>query len=181
MHEFLYNPEQLKNPREEDIKKALASFKYMYDKQSGEHLLIHAKNITGQLRSQAISQYASIIGTNSTVRNHLAAIQHRIANSHDIVAEGRDMGSAIFPHAHIKFFLTASLDVRAARWQKDQKAKGKDLSFDEARKEVQIRDERDTARAIAPLVIPEGALIIDDSELDQQQVLKQMMQHVEIT
>jgi CMP/dCMP kinase len=179
VHDFFYNPEQLKNPREQDVQKALAGFIYRYDKQSGEQLMIHNKIITQELRSQAISQYASIIATNMMVRNALAKLQHSIANSHNIVAEGRDMGSAIFPNAHIKFFLTAALDVRAKRWQKDQKTKGKDVSFDEACNEVEIRDERDTTRAVAPLIIPEGAIILDDSNLNQEQVLEKMLQEIE--
>lgn len=179
VHDFLYNPEQLKNPREQDVKKALVGFKYSYDKQTGEQLMVNGKTITQELRSQAISQYASIIGTNMMVRSALAELQHRIANSHDLVAEGRDMGLAIFPNAQIKFFLTASLDVRADRWQKDQQIKGKDISLDEARNEIKIRDERDTTRIMAPLVVPEGAIIIDDSSLNQQQVLQKMISFVQ--
>ncbi len=180
VHDFLYNPEQLKNPREGDIKQALNNFEYCYDAQNNEQLFVNKINITQELRSQAISQYASIIGTNMMVRDALAALQHQIAEHHNLIAEGRDMGSAIFPHASIKFFLTASLEVRAQRWQKDQWAKGKEISLDHATHEIKIRDERDTTRIIAPLVIPDGAIIIDDSDLDQQQVLEKMVQEIKV-
>jgi CMP/dCMP kinase len=178
VHDFLYNPEQLKNPREQDVQKALAGFKYSYDKQSGEQLLINGKALSQELRSEAISQYASIIATNMMVRSALAKLQHSIADSHDLVAEGRDIGSAIFPNAQIKFFLTASLDVRASRWQKEQKTRGKDISLDVACNEVKARDERDATRAIAPLTVPDGAIVIDDSDLNQLQMLEKMLQEI---
>ena len=178
VHDFFYTPEQLQNPREQDIKKAISQINYSYDAQNGEQLLINGKNIMQELRSQAISQYSSIIATNAQIRSALAAAQHRIADHHNLVAEGRDMGSIIFPHAKIKFFLTASLDIRAARWQQDQKAKGTEISLDEARTEIKTRDERDANRALAPLCIPEGAIIIDDSDLDKQQVLEEMVAQI---
>ncbi len=180
VHDFFYNPEELKNPREEDIAKALDthSFIYSYDANNGEQLIINGKNITHELRNQAISQYSSIIGTNLKVRAALASLQHRLADHHNLVAEGRDMGSAIFPHAHIKFYLTASLEARSIRWQKDQHAKGKLISQADARHEVKIRDDRDINRQVAPLCIPEGAIIVDDSDLDQDQVLELMMQQI---
>jgi len=180
VHDFFYTQEQIANPREQDIIKALdpRNFVYLYDQQQGEQLIVNGKNITDELRGQAISQYASILGTNMCVRAALAQLQHHIAQNHDLVAEGRDMGSAIFPHAQIKFFLTASLEVRAARWQKDQNAKGKKISLEEARKEIQTRDERDQGRAVAPLCIPDGALIIDDSEMPQQHVVQEMIQQI---
>ena len=181
VHDFLYSPELINNPREHDIVKALdpRTFVYVYNHEQGEQLFVHGKNITHELRGPTLSQYASILGTHVQVRAVLAALQHHIANDHDLVAEGRDMGSAIFPHAHIKFFLTASLEVRAARWQKDQNAKGKDISSEEARQEIQTRDDRDQSRAVAPLCIPEGALIIDDSEMPQQQVVEQMIREIQ--
>jgi cytidylate kinase len=180
VHDFFYTPDQLKNPREGDIAKALDlnNLVYSYDAQQGEQLIVNGKNITSELRSPAISQYSSIIGTNAMIRTALAAAQHRIADHYDLVAEGRDMGSVIFPNAQIKFFLTASVDVRAERWQKDQIAQGKKISLEEARGQIKIRDERDINRVLAPLCVPDGAIIIDDSAYNQQQVLEKMMHYV---
>lgn len=180
VQDFLYSPELINNPREHDIAKALdpSTFVYVYNHEQGEQLFVHGKNITHELRGQTLSQYASILGTHVSVRAALAALQHHIANNHDLVAEGRDMGSAIFPHAQVKFFLTASVEVRAARWQKDQNAKGKDLSLDQARIEIQTRDDRDQTRAVAPLCIPKGAIIIDDSHMPQQKVVDEMIQQI---
>lgn len=175
IHNFLYSPEQLKNVREQDVQNALAHLEYRYDEQAGEQLLIDGKLVTQELRSQPISEYASLIATNMMVRTALWKLLHHIADSRNLVTEGRDMGSAIFPHAQIKFFLTASLDVRAVRWQKDHSAKGKTISLEEARNEIKIRDERDISRPVAPLIIPDGAIILDDSNLNQDQVLQKMM------
>ena len=99
------------------------------------------------------------------MRRALVALQHYLADSHDLVAEGRDTGSVVFPHAPIKFFLTASIEVRAARWQKDQHAKGNHLTLAQARTAVEQRDERDYNRAHGPLCVPQGAIEIDDSLL----------------
>ncbi len=180
VHDFMYSSDLIANPVHVDIAKALdpLTFVYVYDQLQGEQLVVNGKNITQELRGQTLSQYASILGTNVQVRTALAALQHQIAARHNLVAEGRDMGSAIFPHADIKFFLTASLDVRAARWQKDQNAKGKDLSLEEARIEIQTRDDRDQSRKVAPLIIPAGAVIIDDSEMPQEAVVDEMLQKI---
>jgi len=178
VHDFLYTHEQMNNPRENDIISILnpSLFCYSYDPEKGEQLIVGGKNITHELRGQALSQYSSIIATNPVVRQKLADYQYTVAQAHNVVAEGRDMGSAIFPHASIKFFLTASLGVRASRWQHDQKKKGNDITFEQACSEIAIRDERDASRAMAPLCIPDGAIIIDDSHLTEQNVLEKMIE-----
>lgn len=180
-HEFHYDDAAMRNPRQEDIKHSLdpKRFMYRYDAQSAEQLLFDNKNITGQLRDKKITEYASLLGADLIVRNELALLQRHIADHHDLVAEGRDMGSVIFAQADVKFFLTASLLVRAGRWQHDQHAKGRDISLDEAQKEIEDRDERDTNRAIAPLIIPHNAIIIDDSNLSKEEVITLMMNHIQ--
>ena len=113
------------------------------------------------------------------MRNALAQLQHEIAGDKDIVTDGRDAGSVIFAHADIKFFLTASAEVRALRWQKNQKEIGRDISYEYALQEINERDARDTNRIIAPLQIPEGAIIIDSSHLTKEQVLQKLMQEIQ--
>ena len=177
VHEYRYQEENIMQPRKQDIEDACDELKYTYEN-NAEKLFIHGKDITHLLRENKISNYASMLGTNGSVRQYLAQLQHKIADDHDLIAEGRDTGSAIFPHAHLKFFLTASLDVRAERWAKDQRLKGRELSIDQAKEEVENRDERDMNRAVAPLCVPKGAFIIDDSSLNQEQVLHMMYQEI---
>ena len=94
----------------------------------------------------------------------MISLQHTIAQSYNLVVDGRDSGSVVFPNASIKFFLTASVDIRAFRWQQAQKKDGVDLSLQEAREQIKRRDERDEKRKISPLIIPDGAVVIDNSD-----------------
>jgi CMP/dCMP kinase len=176
VHEYKYGRTQLENPQLADIQRALdpQRFVYQYNAATHEQLFFDNNNITSFLRDSAISTYASLLGTQDSVRTALEKLQHRIADHHNVVAEGRDTGSVIFPHAQIKFYLTASLEVRVARWAKDQQAKGRVITLEQAQAEVQERDERDASRALAPLCIPARAIIIDDSALAQQQVMELM-------
>ncbi len=181
VHEYQYQEEQIANPRAEDVTAIVAPnrFIYSYDPSSEEQLSFDGKNITPFLRDKKISDDASRLAMHPAVRNALEQLQHQIADSHNLVAEGRDMGSAVFPQAQIKFYLTASLEVRAQRWRNDQAAKGRKISFAQALEEVHSRDERDMTRLLAPLCTPQGAIIIDDSDLNQEQVLELMEQEIE--
>lgn len=180
IHEYDYTQQSLAHPQQEDVDRALKEgrFTYHYDAESAEQLFFDGQNIAPLLRSEFISQSASIIATDAYVRHKLIDLQHTIANAHNVVAEGRDMGTIVFPHAQVKFFLTASLDVRATRWQNDRRAHGKIISFQEALHDVQSRDERDMHRSLAPLRIPEGAALIDDSCRPKEEVLKIMIDAV---
>lgn len=180
IHACYYKHEQLHNPRQEDIDSVLAPnrFVYQYTAESSEQLFFDGENITLKLREKNITNYASILATNAKVRTALAALQHQIAHNHDLIAEGRDMGSVMFPGAQVKFYLTASLEVRAARWLKDQAKKGQILTLEQAFQQVQDRDERDANRALSPLCIPDGAIIIDDSQLEKEAVLALMISKI---
>ena len=101
-----------------------------------------------------------------------------IAQQHALVADGRDTGSIVFPDADSKFFLTASVAVRAKRWQQTQEKKGNHFSVEQAIAIITERDERDSTRAIAPLVIPEGAIVIDNSDLDIKQTLQKILMYI---
>ena len=181
MHQFGYHEPQLENPALNDITQALKAdnFEYRYSYESAEQVFWQGKDITLFLSDPQIGKYASIIGTNQDVRNALAELQHAIAKDKDLVTDGRDAGSVIFANAHIKFFLTASTHVRAQRWQTNQKEIGRDISFEYAVQEIVERDERDTNRTIAPLRVPENAIIIDSSSLSKEQVLEKLLQEVQ--
>lgn len=181
IHQFGYHEAQLEDPKVVDIRHALrpGNLEYRYSYESGERVLWKQKDITLLLADQKIGKYASIIGTNQDIRSALAQLQHEIADDKDIVTDGRDAGSIIFPNAYIKFFLTASLEVRAERWQKNQKEIGKDISREQASQEIVERDERDSNRIIAPLRVPEHAIIIDSSDLTQKQVLQKLIQEIQ--
>lgn len=183
IHEFHYQEKNIENVRIEDLCRAIdpKRFIYRYSIERGEQLFFDGIDISNHLRNPMITQYSSLLGGQPLVRDALLKLQHAIAGQHDLVAEGRDIGSTVFAQAEVKFYLTASLSVRVQRWYQDQKAKGVSISQDQALKNVQERDERDMNRSIAPLVIPENAIIIDSSALSKEQVLSIMLEHIKQT
>lgn len=180
MHEFHYQEKNIENVRVEDLQRAIDSKRliYRYSIERGEQLFFDGKDISNHLRNPMITQYSSLLGSQPLVRDALLKLQHKIADKHNLVAEGRDIGSTVFAQAEVKFYLTASLQVRTLRWYHDQKAKGISISLEQALKNVQERDERDMNRAIAPLVIPENAKVIDSSYLSKEQVLACMLEYI---
>lgn len=180
IHEFHYQEKNIENVRVEDLRRAIdpQRFIYRYSIDQNEQLFFDGVDISNYLRNPTITQYSSLLGGQPVVRDALLKLQHTIAAQHNVVAEGRDIGSTVFANAEVKFYLTASVSVRVQRWYHDQKAKGVSISPEQALKNVQERDERDMNRATAPLVIPEKALIIDSSALSKDQVLSIMLEHI---
>ncbi|MFH1461781.1 MAG: (d)CMP kinase [bacterium] len=129
------------------------------------------KNITNYLSNNRISHAASILSAKKEVRGKLLELQGIVAQNYDIVAEGRDCGSVIFPNADHKFYLTANLDVRAKRIFQDKVRDNSGLSLKKVKEELEQRDERDMNRDVAPLKIPEDAIIIDNSDMDQKHTI----------
>jgi len=95
--------------------------------------------------------------------------------------EGRDTGSVIFPNADVKFYLTADREVRAKRWFHDETRKEKPATLDEVIAMIAERDKRDEERKVSPLVVPEGAIIIDNTHLNLQETVDHMLNHIECT
>lgn len=145
-------------------------FSYEYDS-NGEHIFFHNQEITQHLKSSTVDQLASVLGKNVNARAAILEYIRHLAHAHYIIIDGRDCGSVMFPHAKFKFFLTASLDVRAQRWQQMQKKLGAHITLDEAKKCIAQRDERDSTRDVAPLIVPKDAWIIDSSDKTQQEVV----------
>jgi CMP/dCMP kinase len=173
---FNYNEEKLRHPNINDLIEILnpSIFVYSYENQKVK-ILYNNKDITFFLKTAEIDNYSSIISTIIDVRKILLSYQRNFAQKHDLVIEGRDCGSVVFPNADIKIYLTAPLEVRAMRWQKDMQKKGKNFSLDEAIKIVNERDERDLNRKISPLVVPESAIIIDDACFSQNELLEKVL------
>ena len=141
-------------------------------------ILLDDHDITNFLRDPDISQAASIISTNQEIRNILLKLQRLLGQHHNIIIDGRDAGTIVFPHAQYKFFLTADPQVRALRFMNDQRAREKLISFEQAYLQLQERDTRDTARPIAPLRIPPQAIIIDTSNYTQEEVVNLLISYI---
>lgn len=130
------------------------------------------QDITESIRTEKIGQLASKLGTYSKVRESLLAYQRSFRRAPGLVADGRDMGSVVFPDARLKIFLDASLEERAKRRYLQLKAKGKHVSLSAVRAELEQRDLQDRQRPVAPLIVPTGAIVIDTTHLSIQEVLQ---------
>lgn len=167
-------PELASRINDKDINYYTSHCRYVYD-QSGAHIFYGDEDITPHLKTKDVDLYASLIGGTPDVRIGLEESMRMLSKNKDLVIDGRDTGTIVFPHAEYKFFLTASLSVRAARWQIDQGKKGITVTLEQAEHAVKTRDDRDWARPVAPLAIPKDAHLIDNSDLSQEQTLKEFL------
>ena len=132
---------------------------------AGGEILLAQENVTEQIRAEEVGNTASKIAVLPTVRHALVGLQLGFRKTPGLVADGRDMGTVIFPQAQLKVFLTASVEARAQRRYKQLIDKGFSAKMEDLLMDLQARDERDTHRAIAPLVPAEGAHVLDTSEM----------------
>lgn len=134
------------------------------------------ENITHRLRLEETGSSASIIAKHPKIREALFHYQRESAIAPGLVADGRDMGTVVFPESPLKIFLTASAEIRAERRHKELIALGESVNIAQILSEIQIRDERDQNRSVAPLVPAHDAVIIDTSESTREDVFNQVWQ-----
>jgi cytidylate kinase len=145
----------------------------------GERVLLDGKDVTGEISQPAISDLASRLSTRPAVRGHLRKLQRTAGESGAVVIEGRDIGTAIFPDAEFKFFLTAALKVRATRRFAEIAARGGTITEGEVLAQLEERDRRDQQRELAPLRQADDAIVVDSSELEVEQVVRTMLARIE--
>lgn len=138
-------------------------------------VLVNGRDVTGELRTPAVSSAASVVSAIPAVRAWLLPTQRQIGAGGAVVAEGRDMGTKVFPSADVKFFLEADPNVRAQRRHRELVTAGHSGALEETRADLASRDTRDRSRAVAPLVPAEDARHIDTSNLSVTEVVDQMM------
>ena len=135
-------------------------------------IYLNDRDVTDAIRTESIAKMASLIAAKKTVRESILDLQRSFLQKPGLVAEGRDMGTVVFPEAKHKFFLTATVEERASRRYKQLISKGFDVSMADLVVEIQERDFRDTNRTISPLVPAANAVIIDTTELSPSQVIE---------
>lgn len=140
-------------------------------------LWLNGENVSDAIRAPAVTEAASIVASNPAVRAQLVQLQQRCAEHANLVTEGRDQGTVVFPQAECKIFLTASAEERARRRQRELLEQGQAVDWDELLSELQLRDHRDETRACAPLIPADDAVIVDSSTLSIDDVL-QHLEHV---
>lgn len=141
-------------------------------------VLLDGKDVTALIRTQEIGQGASKVSAMPGVRAALLELQRSAARAGGVVLEGRDIGTVVLPDAEAKFFLTASVAVRAERRFKELAAKGETPSLDAVRRDVEERDKRDSERAVAPLRRAPDAALVDSSELSIDAVVSAIVLRV---
>ena len=132
----------------------------------------------GVIRTPDISQLASCIAAIQSVRDWLLPIQRKVVGEVGIIAEGRDMGTRVFPSADVKFFLDAELEVRANRRQQELGQQGKVIDLKTVRNDMAVRDDRDRTRMVDPLRPAPEAIMIDTSRQSVEEVVGHMMQFI---
>jgi len=137
--------------------------------------LLDEEDVSGRLRGEDTGVMASKIAAIPAVRAALADRQRRFRQHPGLVADGRDMGTVIFPDAKLKIFLTASAEIRAERRYKQLKDKGENVNLTRLFREIKARDARDQSRSVAPLRPAEDAVIIDSTEMDIDEVFRKVL------
>ena len=136
---------------------------------------VNGKDVSGELRTPAVSAAASVVSAIPAVRAWLLPVQRQIGQQGSVVAEGRDIGTKVFPAAQAKFFLEADPTVRAERRHRELVAAGHGAAIEQTSAELAGRDNRDRSRAVAPLVPAEDAHHIDTSTLSAEEVVNHML------
>ena len=145
-----------------------------YDEEGKQHMLMNGMDVTDDIRTQDISQKASLVSAHAVVREVLLDMQRQVAREHNVIMDGRDIGTVVLPQATAKVFLTASAEVRAQRRTDELLAKGQKAVYAQVLKEIQQRDYQDTHRPIAPLKQAKDAVKLDTSDLSVDEVISQM-------
>jgi cytidylate kinase len=143
-----------------------------------QRIVLEGDDVTRDIRNEQVGAGASQVAALPAVRDALLQRQRAFQESPGLVADGRDMGTVVFPDAALKVFLTASAEERARRRYLQLKAAGNDVSLSSLLDEIRARDERDTQRAVAPLKPAADAIQLDSTELSIEQVLERIMSEI---
>jgi len=138
--------------------------------------ILNGQDVSEQIRRMEISVSVCQIATLPEVRAKMVDIQRSFGAKGGVVMDGRDIGSVVFPAAELKIFMTASPAVRAQRRHLELLASGQDVSYEAVLENLQSRDEMDSKRSVSPLIIPEGAIVIDNSEMNPHDQFNMILQ-----
>jgi CMP/dCMP kinase len=145
------------------------------DRTGRERVLLDGEDVTRELRTESTGNAASRVAAMPSVRSVLLGRQRAFARAPGLVADGRDMGTVVFPSAEVKIYLTASAEERALRRHKQLKEKGLDVSLADLSQEILERDRRDSTRAVAPLRPADGAVVIDSTGTSVESVVDRII------
>ena len=147
----------------DELNNIIIDFKYVEDNQ---HIFLNDQDVENEIRSDEISNQVSLFSSNSSIRKFLVDKQKTFGINKNIVVEGRDITTVVFPDAEIKVFMTADIQVRAKRRFNEMKSKNPDITYSDVIKNLEDRDIQDSTRKDSPLMVADDAFILDTSDLE---------------
>lgn len=162
--------------REEEVQQALSQTQVElgYDEKGEQRVYLNGEDVSDQIRTPEISMAASKVSAIPAVRAFLLGLQRSLAEKHDVLMDGRDIGTVVLPQATVKIFLTASAAVRARRRVRQLAQQGVTVDYDQTLREIEERDEQDRSRPIAPLKQADDAVLLDTSELQLEESVDEL-------
>ncbi|RZK79816.1 MAG: (d)CMP kinase [Pedobacter sp.] len=177
---FLRNKIDVQNV--DDVKDAIQHIELNFHSRDYEsHITLNGEEVSDEIRQMPVSESVSSVSANKFVRKEMVRQQQRMGKSKDIVMDGRDIGTTVFQDAQVKFFMTADPKIRAERRFNELKAKGDNLiTLEEVFENLAHRDYADTTRIESPLVRAEDAIILDNTDLTQEEQLEFALNQVSV-
>ncbi len=143
--------------------------------EDGQHMILNGKDITGEIRTPEITVCAAQVAAQPAVRDFLLDLQRDLAKQHNIIMDGRDIGTVVLPNASLKIFLTATPEKRAWRRYAEYLEKGQKITYEEVLADQKQRDYDDSHRKLAPLKQAKDAVLVDTSELGLQEAIDRVI------
>lgn len=143
-------------------------------KEDTELVFLNGEDVSGKIRTQEITKIVSVVASIKEVREKMTILQRKMAEGKNIIMEGRDIGTCIFPNADIKIYLDATVEERAKRRYKENIEKGMKVTYEEVLESVKTRDHADMTREISPLKKAEDAIVVDSTNLTIEEVVEKM-------
>ncbi len=174
---FLRHPINLNDPLE--VEKALHNIHINFDyREEQTFVFLNDEDVSEEIRQMPVSERVSQVSAIKAVRTEMVRQQQRMGKSKNIIMDGRDIGTVVFPDATLKFFMTADPSVRAERRYKELIAKGEKVSLEEIYANLALRDYQDTTREESPLIQAPDAIVLDNSTIDQDMQLEFALSHI---
>ena len=176
-NDLIDNNNELKNGYEDFLNKVIIDFSNA-DENGKSWVRLNGQIVEKEIRSLEVSNMVSHVSQSSLVREKMVQLQKSYGQTKNLVMDGRDIGSVVFPNAQIKFWVTASAEKRAERRYLEFMLKGIKTSLEEVRDNIVLRDQQDENRDISPLVKPENAITIDNTDLSINETFDKALNHI---
>jgi cytidylate kinase len=144
----------------------------------GDHVLVNGKDVSSLIRTPEMDGLSSAVSRVAAVREYLTGMQRELGRQGQLVTEGRDMGTVVFPQAAHKIFLTASAEERARRRKRQLENQGEEVAYEELLAQIKARDQADSTRSIAPLQAAPDCIVVDSSNLTVEEVLEKILYEI---